>query len=35
MGLCGGTGFLKKDARFQKFKNIPDLLRDDKEGKIM
>ena len=29
------TGFLKKDARFSKLKNIPDLLRDEKEGKIM
>ena len=30
-----GTGFPKKDARFSKIKNIPDLLSDDKEGKIM
>ena len=30
-----GTGFPKKDARFSKFKNIPDLLSDDKECKIM
>ena len=29
------TGFPKKDARFSKIKNIPDLLSDDKEGKIM
>ena len=28
------TGFPKK-ARFPKFKNISDLLSDDKEGKIM
>ena len=28
-------GFPKKDARFSKIKNIPDLRRDDKEGKIM
>ena len=27
-------GFPKKDARFSKTKNIPDLLSDDKEGKI-
>ena len=29
------TGFPKKDARFSKLKNIPNLLSDDKEGKIM
>ena len=29
------TGFPKKDAHFSKIKNIPDLLSDDKEGKIM
>ena len=28
------TGFPKKDARFSKLKNIPDILSDDKEGKI-
>ena len=28
-------GFPKKDARFPKFKNISDLLSDDKGGKIM
>ena len=28
------TWFPKKDARFSKIKNIPDLLDDDKEGKI-
>ena len=28
------TGFPLKDARFPKLKNIPDLLSDDKEGKI-
>ena len=26
------TGFPKKDARFPKIKNIPDLLSDDEEG---
>ena len=26
-------GFPKKDARFSKIKNMPDLLSDDKEGK--
>ena len=25
------TGFPKKDARFSKLKNIPDLLSDDRE----
>ena len=29
------TGFPKKDARFSKIKNIPDLQSDDKEGKII
>ena len=29
------TGFLQKDARFSKLKNIPDYLSDEKEGKIM
>ena len=29
------TGFPKKDARFSKIKNIPDLLSDDKEGRII
>ena len=29
------TGFPKKDARFSKLKNIPYLLSDEKEGKIM
>ena len=29
------TGFLKKDASFPKIKSIPDLLKDDKEGKVM
>ena len=28
------TGFPIKDARFSKLKNIPDILSDDKEGKI-
>ena len=28
-------GFPKKDARFLKLKNIPDLLSDEKEGKII
>ena len=28
-------GFPKKDARFLKIKNIPDLLSDDKEDKLM
>ena len=28
-------GFPKKDARFSKIKNIPDLFSDDKECKIM
>ena len=28
------TGVPIKDARFSKLKNIPDLLSDDKEGKI-
>ena len=31
----GGTGFPKKDARFSKIENNPDLFSDDKEGKIM
>ena len=26
-------GFLKKDARFSKIKNIPEPLSDDEEGK--
>ena len=30
-----GTGFPIKDASFPKLKNIPDLLSDDKEGKII
>ena len=29
------TVFPPKNARFSKIKNIPDLLSDDKEGKIM
>ena len=29
------TGFPKKDARFLEIKNFPDLLCDDKEGKLM
>ena len=29
------TGFLKKDARLSKLKNIPDLLSGEEEGKIM
>ena len=30
------TGFHKKDARFSKLKNIPDLLSsDEKDGKIL
>ena len=29
------TGFPIKDARFSKLKNIPDLLRNDMEGKIV
>ena len=29
------TGFPRKDASFPKFKNISNLLSDDKEGKIM
>ena len=29
------TGFPKKDACFLKIKNIPDLLSDDKKGKLM
>ena len=28
-------GFQKKDTRCSKIKNMPDLLSDDKEGKIM
>ena len=28
------TGFLNKDDRFPKIKNISDLLSDDMEGKI-
>jgi len=28
-------GFPKKEARFPKIKYIPDLLSDDKEGKII
>ena len=27
--------FPQKDARFLKIKNIPDLLSDDKEGKLL
>ena len=30
-----GTGFPKIDARFSKMENIPDLLSDGKEDKIM
>ena len=30
-----GTGFPKIYARFSKIENIPDLLSDDKEDKIM
>ena len=30
-----GTGFLKKDARSLKWKNIPDQLSDEREGKII
>ena len=33
--LLQSTGFPKKDARFPKFKDISDLLSDDKEGEIM
>ena len=33
--MFGYTEFPKKDASFSKIKNIPDLLSDDKEGKIM
>ena len=29
------TGFPKKTARFPKLENIPDLLSDEKEWKIM
>ena len=29
------TSFPKKDVRLSKINNIPDLLSDDKEGKIM
>ena len=29
------TGFPKKDARFSKLKNIPHLLSDENDGKIM
>ena len=29
------TGFPKIDARFSKLKSIPDLLSDEKEGKIV
>ena len=29
------TGFPKKGARFSNLKNIPDLLSDEKESKIM
>ena len=35
IGSVEWKGFQKKDARFSKTKNIPDLLSDDKEGKIM
>ena len=28
-------GFPKKDARFSKLKDVPDLLSDDREGKII
>ena len=28
------TGFLERDARFPKIKNILDQLSDDKEGKM-
>ena len=33
--LFSYTGFPKKDARYPKLKNIPDLLSDEKEGKLM
>ena len=33
--ICTDKGFSKKVARFLKFKNISDLLSDDKEGKII
>ena len=33
--LISYTGFPKKDARYPKLKNIPDLLSDEKESKIM
>ena len=29
------TGLPKKDAHFSEIKNIPDILSDDKEGKII
>ena len=32
---CNFTGFPKKDARLSKIKNLPYLLSDYKEGKIM
>ena len=32
---CNPTGFPKKDARFLKLKNDPDLIRDDREVKIV
>ena len=31
---CGSSGFPKKDARFLRLKCIPNLLSDDREGKI-
>ena len=32
---CFDTGLPKKDARFSKLKNIPDLLSDAKDGRKM
>ena len=29
------TGFTKKDARFSNFKNISNLVSDDREGEII
>ena len=35
MVVLDGTGFPIKDARFSKYKNIPELLGNDIKGKII
>ena len=32
--MRSATGFPKKDARFLKWKNISDILKDERGGKI-